>query len=92
MKLNEPGRQELGRYRSPVSRHSMQSYTLTYQRLRQREPLIALGSHQVGGGGASFLHPRYPHRWVKIWFKISAIQIDIDIDKLKRPRKLKQII
>ena len=26
--LNEPGRQKLGRYRSPVSRHSIQSYIL----------------------------------------------------------------
>ena len=42
MKLNEPGRQKLGRYGSPVCRHSIQSYTLTYYRLRKREPLIAL--------------------------------------------------
>ena len=33
MKLNEPGRQKLGRYGSPVSRHSIQSYILTYYRL-----------------------------------------------------------
>ena len=46
----EPGRQKLGRYRSPVSRHSIQSYILTYYRLRKREPLIALGSHQEGNG------------------------------------------
>ena len=31
---------------SPVSRRSMESYVLTYSRLRKREPLIALGSHQ----------------------------------------------
>ena len=30
MKLNELGRQKLGRYISPVSRHSVQSYILTY--------------------------------------------------------------
>ena len=40
----------------------MQSYILTYCRLRKREPLIALGYHRGGGGGASFMHPRYPHR------------------------------
>ena len=51
VKLNQPGRQKLGRYRSPVSRHSMQSYILTYCRLsRTSEPLIALGSHQGGSG------------------------------------------
>ena len=49
-KFNEPGRQKVGRCRSPVRRHSMQSYIRTYYRLRKREPLIALGSHQVGGG------------------------------------------
>ena len=38
-KLNEPGSQELGRYRSPVSRHSIQSYIPTYYRgLELREP------------------------------------------------------
>ena len=47
-KLNGPGRQTFGRCGSPVSRHSMQSYVLTYYRLRQREPLIAPGSYQVG--------------------------------------------
>ena len=36
-------RQKLGRSRSPVSIHS---YILTYYRLRKREPLIDLGSHQ----------------------------------------------
>ena len=44
IKLNEPGRQKQGRYktrtsRSLVSRHSIQSYILTYYRLRQRESL-----------------------------------------------------
>ena len=47
MKLNEPERQTLSRYRSHVSRHSIQSHILTYYRLRKREPLIALGS-QLG--------------------------------------------
>ena len=37
MKLNEPGRQKLGRYRRLVSRHSIPSYILTYYRLRKRE-------------------------------------------------------
>ena len=46
MKLNEPGRQELSRYRSPVRKHSIQSYILTYYKLRKREPLVAPGSHQ----------------------------------------------
>ena len=41
MKLNEPERQILGRYRSPVSRHSIRSYILTYCRLKKWEPLIA---------------------------------------------------
>ena len=48
MKLNEPGRQKLGRYIlyiSPVSRHSIQSYILTYYMLGKREPL---GSHHGG--------------------------------------------
>ena len=64
MKLDEPGMQKLGRHSSPVSRHSIQSYILTYGRLRKREPLIALGSHQKGGGffnfcgvGTDFEHP-----------------------------------
>ena len=48
MKLNEPGTQKLGRYGSPVSRYSIRSYILTYYRLRKRELLIALGSHQWG--------------------------------------------
>ena len=48
LKLNEPGRQKLGRHSSPVSRHSIQSYMLTYYRLRKREPLIALGFHEGG--------------------------------------------
>ena len=45
VKLNEPGRQKLGRYRSLVSSHSTQSYNRTYYGLRRREPLIALGCH-----------------------------------------------
>ena len=48
IKLNEPGRQKLGRHRSPVSRHGIHSYIMTYYRLRTRELLIALGSHQRG--------------------------------------------
>ena len=49
MKLNEPGSQDLDRYRSPVSRHSIQSYIPTYYRgLEKREPLIALVPHQGG--------------------------------------------
>ena len=52
MRLNELGKQKLGRYRNPKSRHSMQSYILTYYRLRMREPLIGLGYHMgVGVGG-----------------------------------------
>ena len=51
MKSNETERQKLYVGRSPESRHSMQSYILTYFRFRKREPLIALGSHQVVGGG-----------------------------------------
>ena len=43
VKLNESGRQKLGRYRSPVSRHSIKSYILAYYRFRKRRPLIALG-------------------------------------------------
>ena len=38
--------------KSHVSRHSMQSCIRTYYRLRKREALIALGSHQGRGGGA----------------------------------------
>ena len=37
MKLNEPGRQTLGSYRSPVSRPSIQSYILAYYRLWKRD-------------------------------------------------------
>ena len=48
MQRNEPGRPKLGRYRNPVSKHSMQSYVLIYCRLRKREPLTALGSHRRG--------------------------------------------
>ena len=33
--------------RSPVNRHSMQSYIMNY-RLRKREPLIDMGSHEGG--------------------------------------------
>ena len=45
--------------RSPDRRRSMQSYIPIYPRLRvrKREPLTALCSHQ---GGPKFLHPRYP--------------------------------
>ena len=50
MKLNEPERQKLGRYRGPVSRHSILSYILSYYRLRNRVPLITLDSHQGEGG------------------------------------------
>ena len=53
MKLHELGRQKLGKYGSPVSRHSIQSYSLTYFRLRKREPLIALDCHQGGPFSAS---------------------------------------
>ena len=68
MKLNEPGGQKLGRYRSPVSRHSIQRYILIYYRLRKREPLIALSSHQRrggGGGGALISASAVPHRRVR---------------------------
>ena len=37
----------------------MQSYILTYYRLRKREPLIAMESHQEGGH-LLFLHLQYP--------------------------------
>ena len=49
--MNEPGRQKLSRNRSPVSRHSMQSYILTDYRLRKRDPLIVLDSCREGEGG-----------------------------------------
>ena len=47
MKLNESGRQKNQVGRGPISRRSMQSYILTDYRRRKREPLIALGSHQM---------------------------------------------
>ena len=66
MKFNEPVRQKPGRYRSLVSRHSIQSYILTYHRLKKREPLIALGSHQGGWwGGALISASAVPHCWRK---------------------------
>ena len=50
MKLNKPGRQKLSSprwYRSPDSIRSMQSYILTYSRLKkEKEPLVAPGPHQ----------------------------------------------
>ena len=46
--MSREGKNYVGR--SPISRHSMNSYTLTYYRLRKKEPLIALGFHQGGGG------------------------------------------
>ena len=46
LKLNESGKVETWWVGSPVSRHSIQSYTITCYRLRKRELLIALGSHQ----------------------------------------------
>ena len=57
MNLNELGRHKLGtcRYGSPVGRHSIQIYILTYYSLRKREPLIALGSHQGGGDGGGLI-------------------------------------
>ena len=48
MKLNEPGRQKLGRLRGHVSRHNTKSYILTYYGFKKRELLIALCSHQGG--------------------------------------------
>ena len=39
--------------RGPGSKRSTQSDLLTHSRFKQREPLIALGSHQ-GGGGEGF--------------------------------------
>ena len=48
MKLNELGCQKLCRQKKRVSRHSMLTYILTGYRIRKREPLIALGSHQRG--------------------------------------------
>ena len=47
-KLNESGRQKLGRCRRHASRHSIQSYIVTYYMYMYREPLIALGFHQGG--------------------------------------------
>ena len=41
--MNQEGKQWV---RSPVNRRSMQSYILTYYRLRKREHCIALDSHQ----------------------------------------------
>ena len=41
-----PGRQRLGKYRSPVSRHSIRSCALIYCWLGKWEFLIALGSNQ----------------------------------------------
>ena len=69
MKLfNEPGKQKLGRYESPVSRHSSQSYILTYHRLIKREHLISLDSHQGWGwgrwGGALISASAVPHHGV----------------------------
>ena len=54
MKLNEPGRQKLGRYRSHVSRHSIQSYILTYYRLRKRKHLTDWAPTRRGRGGAAW--------------------------------------
>ena len=51
--MRQEGRNKVGR--SPVSRHNMQSYIPTCYRLRKREPLIAMSSHQMGeGGGLNF--------------------------------------
>ena len=36
VKLNQPGRQKPGRYRSPIIRHIIQSYTPTYYMVRKR--------------------------------------------------------
>ena len=55
MKLTESGRQKLGS-RRPVSRCSMQSIILTNSRRREREPLIGLGSHQVGSLLSASIH------------------------------------
>ena len=38
----------------PGNRWSMRSYILTHPRLRKREPMIALGSHQGVGGNLNF--------------------------------------
>ena len=48
MKLNEPGRQQLGRSKKPCkqAQHAIYDIILTYFRLRRREPMIDLGSHQ----------------------------------------------
>ena len=40
--MSQEGITKVGR--SPVSRHSMESYIRIYYRLRKREPSIALGS------------------------------------------------
>ena len=51
MKSNESGWQKLGIEALSAGAASMQSCILTYSRLRKTEPLIALSSHQEGGGG-----------------------------------------
>ena len=46
--MSREGRNEVGR--SPVSRHSVQSYILTYYRLGKKEPLISLELPPDGEG------------------------------------------
>ena len=53
--MNVEGRQSVGT--SPVSRCSVQSNTLTYSRLTNREPLIAPGSIPARGGGGGVMFP-----------------------------------
>ena len=50
IKLNELGKQKLGRRSLP------QSYFLTHYRLRKKEPFTALGSHLQGGPSFLRLH------------------------------------
>ena len=55
--MSRESRNYVGRKKTLVSRHSMQSYILTYYGLRKREPLITLRSHKgekVGWGGVGW--------------------------------------
>ena len=72
--MSREGRKHVDR--SPVSRHSMQSYILTNHRLTKREPLIALGKLSPGRGGVGgglnlyipgtppWGHKKEPHQFV----------------------------
>ena len=62
MKLDEPGRQKLDRQKPCKEAQHAKLYS---DRLRQRDPFIALGSHQTGGG--DFISASaVPHRGVPL--------------------------